>query len=211
MLSNVQLKASQFEPQERGRGMVFWSDQALVNWAADRKAGWPSAFDELACRHRSWIFKRCLFRLGNAADADDVTQEVMARAYASLSQLQDRTRFKAWLGVVIENSCNTFTVRRARYTTTEHIEKFIDVYQQGGATPVDLLIEQELVHHLLGLLPEKARQVITLRFFLDYSLEQIANTLNLTLSAAKARLYRAIEQIKALYDRHSSGAFTTRT
>lgn len=181
--------------------MASWCDLALVTWVAEQRPECAAAYNELVSRYRSWILKRCQFRLGNAVDAEDVTQEVIIRAHKNLHKLLDRAQFKAWLRTIVDNSCNTFFVRRSRYTTSEHIEQLIEVQEQGYAnSPQEILAETEAVHYVLSSLPVNARQVIKLRFLNDYSLEEISQRLNLSLSATKARLYRAIEQFKGIYE-----------
>jgi RNA polymerase sigma-70 factor (ECF subfamily) len=180
--------------------MTTWSDEALVCWIADKQHGWCSAFTSLMTRYRPWIYKRCHFRLGNHDDAEDATQDIVMRLYAKLHQFKGRSTFRSWLNRIIDNYCNTFAVRRARYTTSEHIEQLIELHQQEDVTdPYSVHAEQEHMRQALSALPQNARQVICLRFYGDFSLEEIARMLSLTLSAAKARLYRAIEQLKHFY------------
>ncbi len=177
-----------------------WSDLALVEWVADKQTDWPVAFSVLASRYRPWVFKRCLFRLANFHDAEDAAQDIVMKVYANLHQLKGRAQFRAWLRTVVDNYCNTFAVRRARYTTCDHFEQLIELHElYAFSIPHDVLAEKELVQRALSSLPENAQQVLRLRFYADHSLEEIANILCLTLSAAKARLYRAIEQFKVQY------------
>jgi len=186
--------------------MTSWSDDELIAWISNGQFESDSAFTILAARHRPWIYRRCLFRLGNHHDAEDATQDIVMRVYASLHQFQGRSRFKTWLNVVIDNHCNSFAQRNARYATTEHIEQLVEWHQPPETTEPDcVLAEQSVVRQLFASLPENARQVLSLRFYGEYSLEQIARILCLSLSAAKARLYRALEQLKNLYQRVDDG------
>lgn len=185
-----------------------WDDLALVNWIADRQAEWPAAFSELTRRYRSWVFNRCIFRLGNFHDAEDAAQDIVMKVYANLHQLKGRAQFKAWLRTIVDNYCNTFAVRRARYTTSDHLEQLIELMEQAPLVfPHDDYAEKELIQRVLSSLPVNARQILKLRFYRDHSLEEIANILSLTLSATKARLYRAIEQFKQRYYESETGAF----
>ncbi len=189
--------------------MASWPDIALVSWVADKQADWPAAFSVLASRYRPWIFKRCLFRLSNYHDAEDAAQDIVMKVFAKLHQLMDRAQFRAWLKTIVDNYCNTYAQRRARYTTSDHIEQLIEMHEQEAVVPPhDVLAENEAIYQVLSSLSENARQVLKLRFFADHSLEEIARILGLTLSATKARLYRAIEQFKQLYNQLYGGALS---
>lgn len=180
--------------------MASWTDDELVQWITDRQDHWDFAFSRLVARHRPWIFRRCLFRLGNHHDAEDASQDIVIRVYANLHQFQGRSQFKTWLNVVIDNYCNSFALRNTRYATTGHIEQLIEQHeQQETADPYCVLAEEAVVRQILASLPENARQVLSLRFYGEFSLEEISRILRLTLSATKARLYRALEQLKNLY------------
>jgi len=180
--------------------MNTWSDEALISCYCDKQPNWRFAFAALETRHRPWIFRVCLFRLGNHHDAEDATQDIVLRIYNKLQQFQGKSQFKTWVNTIIVNYCNTFAVRRAKYVTSDHIELLIELHEDAElVTPYEALAEQEFVRKTLFSLPENARQVLNLRFYGQYSLEEIARILCLPLSTTKARLYRAIEQFKTLY------------
>jgi RNA polymerase sigma-70 factor (ECF subfamily) len=179
-----------------------WSDEALIQWICDKRHDSRAAFSTLISRHQQWILRRCQFRLGHQHDAEDAAQDIAMRVSAKLHQFQGRARFKTWLNTIIDNYCNTYAVRRNRYATGEDMQQLLDSSQQPEAIdPNTVIAEQELVRQVLDLLPENSRQVLNLRFYNEYSLAEIAHSLSLTLSAAKARLYRAIVQLKQVYQK----------
>ena len=194
----VSCAQSRKQPFINDRAMTTWSDEALVSWACGNQPDRHQAMSTLLARHRNWIHRRCQFRLGYIHEAEDATQEIALRVCRNLHQFEGRARFKAWLNTIIDNHCNTVAVRSSRCIASEHISDLIEIYQQeyGGIDPYDVLIEQDLVQRVLSHLPQNAREVLRLRFYCEHSLEDIANTLHVSLSAAKARLYRAMEQFK---------------
>jgi len=197
--------------QRTGNDLAAWSDDALIQLAVDKGSNADNAFAILIDRHRRWILRGCLFRLSNHHDAEDATQDVIMRVYACLHQFQGRAKFRTWLNTIIVNYCNTFAVRRAKYVTRDHIEQLIEIHQQEEevvVTPHEAHAEQAQINQALLSLSDNAQQVLRLRFYVGYSLEEIAEHLQLSLSAAKARLYRAIEQFKHLYIRLEEGKFT---
>ncbi len=201
---------AQSSEHNTGHDMTIWSDDALIQQALDKQANGDNAFAILIERHRRWILRGCLFRLANHHDAEDATQDVIMRVYACLHQFQGRAKFRTWLNTIIVNYCNTFAVRRAKYVTRDHIEQLIEIHQQEEevvVTPHEAHAEQAQINQALLSLSDNAQQVLRLRFYIGYSLEEIADHLQLSLSAAKARLYRAIEQFKHLYIRLEDGKY----
>ncbi len=182
--------------------MDTWPDDKLISMITSKLPNWRFAFTTLSERHQPWIFNRCLYRLQNYHDAEDATQDILLRIYNKLHQFQHKAQFRTWINTITDNYCNTFAVRRSRYFMCEHIDQLIEIHLQADAMiPNEAYTEQLLVRQVLSMLPENTRQVLSLRFYGQYSLDEIARILSLTLSAAKARLYRAMGQFVQRYER----------
>ncbi|MDH3527067.1 MAG: RNA polymerase sigma factor [Gammaproteobacteria bacterium] len=174
-------------------------DDQLVRLVQQRGLGWKLARDVLFGRHRCGVVTHCMSRLGHYQDAQDVTQRVLLRALAALGRFEGRSAFRTWLYAITENECRTFLVQRARYVQTEHIERLVELFETGAANELDTLMVQDAVAIALAQVSPLARQVLRLRFFEDRTLEEIAAVLAISLSAAKMRLYRALDQFNLSY------------
>lgn len=175
-------------------------DAELVALVRKRGLGWKVALDALLDRYRNWVFNFCLLRLGNHHDAQDATQEVVIRVCNAIVRFEGRSAFKTWLYRICENQCRTFAVRRARYVQVEHIEALIDLGRDDLALPQsDAVSDKQAVTVILESVSPQAREVLQLRFFEDRSLDDIAGSLDISLSAAKMRLYRALDQFRVRY------------
>ena len=176
------------------------SDAELLFMVLGRGLGWKLGFSELLGRHREWLINHCAYRLGNRQDAQDVVQQVMIRAWRAIHRFQGRSAFRTWLYTIAENQCRTFAVRRMRYVQSEHIESLIDLYPSDTTIDdAESYARNQAVAAALRNVSDKAREVLLLRFFRECSLEEIAATLVISLSAAKMRLYRSLEQFRAEY------------
>ena len=153
----------------------------------------------LVKEHYSWIVQRCLQTLGNEADALDAAQEVALRMHKSLSRFEGRSSLRTWLNTLIRNECINLIRRQQRVALTGQITALIRIYEeeQRGATP-DTDAEQA-VHRALEQLSPEHREVLNLRFFGELPIAEIGRLLGITLSAAKMRLYRAMEAFKAVF------------
>ncbi len=199
MRNNTCLVAT-FGAVETGKALTARSDAELIVMVRERGLGWKLAFNVLLGRHRDWLLRHCVFRLGNRHDAQDVTQQVMLRAWQAIGRFEGRSAFRTWLYTIAENQCRSFAVKRMRYVQTEHIERLIDLYLEGASIPDEQRYAlNQAVATALQNVSDKAREVLLLRFFQECSLEEIATTLAISLSAAKMRLYRSLEQFRVAY------------
>ena len=166
-----------------------------------REANVRDAFSILMARHRRDLLRRCRYRLGNHHDAEEALQETALRAYRGLGGFKGNASLRTWLFAIADNQCNTFTERRARRRISEEVRaRFVVQARSDGAQAQDREATRAAVHWTLAQLPEQARDILILRFFLELSLEEIAVTLGVGSSAAKMRLYRALGQFRRHYE-----------
>ncbi|MCH9696290.1 MAG: sigma-70 family RNA polymerase sigma factor [Gammaproteobacteria bacterium] len=143
-------------------------------------------------RHDRLMFGVCLRLVGNRQDAEDITQDVMLKVFGKLGTFEGRSSFKTWLVRVTRNACKDWLKKKA---ISKHYAEALANEPQEQPT-----VEYE-ENRLLGLLKELSptdREILTLRFVADLSLHEIADTTDLSLSATKMRLYRAIERLQKL-------------
>ncbi len=191
------------------RALRVLSDEQLVDLfhAGGHRA--RAVYSELARRHRPDLLRRCRARLGNTADAEEAVQESLLRAYRGLLRFRRDACLRTWLFAIVDNQCNTLYVRRARSMLSDHLRALITLHEEPPRDPGDEEVPEQhsLVHEALAKLPNPSRDVLMLRFYRDLSLEEIAVTLGIGLSAAKMRLYRAMAEFKVKYpDALSQGA-----
>jgi len=138
---------------------------------------------------------------GNRDDAGDVVQDAYVRAYRAIRRFRGDSSFSTWMYRITSNCASTHLSRRTRQRTEE---------LSSDAPIVDLRPEQDpslraeaavLRHHIdraIRALPERLRQVVVLRDLHDLSHSEIAAELGITTSAAKVRLHRARQRLKAV-------------
>ncbi|MDH3671369.1 MAG: sigma-70 family RNA polymerase sigma factor [Gammaproteobacteria bacterium] len=166
------------------------SDGTLVKRAQRELPYATEAFERLMQRYNVVIYRTCRRLLADHSDAEDATQEIMLRVFHGLAGFEARAKFKTWLFRIVYNVCHTRWQHRARET------EFLRAYEQVVATQVSDDANRFEVDHLLQQLSDIEREIVTLRFIAGLSLREIADILDVTLSAAKMRLYRAIEKLR---------------
>lgn len=171
-------------------------DDKLVARGRIRDASARLAFTVLIERYRGRLLRRCQARLGNRQDAEDALQETLLRAYRGLHGFRGEANVRTWLTAIADNQCASLAQRRARHVIGEHLRQLIvlheELRQPGHDSDEDA---SRRAHRTLAHAARRDREILLLRFFQDLTLEEIAGTLDIGLSTAKMRLYRALARV----------------
>jgi RNA polymerase sigma-70 factor (ECF subfamily) len=142
--------------------------------------------------------------LRNTADAEDVAQEALLRAYKRFRHLRDRDRFRAWLVRITFrlalDRARSAKRREERETRWSRPERRAPV-----ATAEDLAARNEFAEHLeraLEELPEKLRLVLLLAAMRGHTLEEVAAMLRVPVGTVKSRLFFARKQLAEKFGCH---------
>ena len=150
-------------------------------------------------RHRIFAFAYCL--LGNRAEAEDVTQEVLVRLWRSHTRL-DRTRIKAWLTSVTRNACIDALRRRDRDPAAPapapSLQRVDAVPSQADPAHASLELSElgERVAAALHALSEPYRSIVVLREIQGMTYDEIARALDLPLNTVKVYLHRGRRRLR---------------
>ena len=137
------------------------------------------------------------YLLGNATDAEDATQEAMARAWRARGTLRDAASFDAWLDRILVNTCRD-RMRRRRVVQMVDLEASGDI---EGRDPFRDFLARDELEAALETLTADQRAVVVLRFWRDLSLEQISERLDWPLGTVKSRLHHAMAAMKKRLER----------
>jgi RNA polymerase sigma-70 factor, ECF subfamily len=132
--------------------------------------------------------------LRNGADAEDVAQETLLRAYRRFERLRDRTRFRAWLVRIAFR----LAIDRARSSKRREVRETLWSQPPPRPSTEDLAASSEFQGHLdraMDELPEKHRLVLLLAAMQGHSLEEVAEMLGLPVGTVKSRLFFARKQL----------------
>jgi len=177
-------------------------DYRLVRAAIDN--GDQKAYARLMERYRDSIYFLSLKMVNNRDDADDLTIEAFGKAFNKLHQYTPNYAFSTWLFKIASNNCIDF-IRKKKKKHLMSIDKPLEG-QDGGEMKMDVpsntldpeetyIREQKklLIQGVVEKLKPRYRTLVELRYFKEFSYEEIAKELDLPLGTVKAQLFRARE------------------
>jgi len=180
-------------------GSQRWQEYEDVELVVECLVGNAAAFDGLVARYRPAVLATVLRLVPARPVAEDICQETFVRAFRALLHLRDPTRFAAWLHAIARREVIRHGPAEARAADHAPLDE-LDL-QQGsghpvggaasGSSAVERWVEGEAIRQAMASLPEELQLVLTLRYWADLSLEQIAAYLGRPLSTVKWRLHRA--------------------
>ena len=166
--------------------------------------GEKKAYAQLMDRYRDSIYFMLLKMVNDRDDADDLTIEAFGKAFNKLHQYTPNYAFSTWLFKIASNNCIDF-IRRKKKQNLLSLDKPIEGNDGGEMTmdvpsgtldPEEAYIKEQkklLMHGVVEKLKPRYRTLVELRYFKEFSYEEIAQELDLPLGTVKAQLFRARE------------------
>ncbi|MCU0366266.1 MAG: sigma-70 family RNA polymerase sigma factor [Bacteroidales bacterium] len=162
--------------------------------SGDRKA-----YTELLNRYRDSVYYVMLRMVNNPSDAEDLTIEAFGKAFHNIAKYTPTHAFSTWLFRIATNNCIDFMRRKSQiprpFDQDEGEEDEMEATVPSDTrAPDELMIDRETaaaLHSIVKSLKPRYRRLIELRYFEDYSYEEIATELSLPIGTVKARLFRA--------------------
>jgi RNA polymerase sigma factor (sigma-70 family) len=176
------------------------SDRELVSRC---RAGDQQAWSELVERFSRYVYAIAVqaFRLPQS-DAEDVFQEVFARAYQHLNKLRDDSAVRPWLAQLTRRLC----IDRLRATARERPAADEELAATGSEETLALLDDALTVHEALAAAPEHCRDILDRFFARDESYKTIGAALDLPSGTIASRISRCLTRLREHFEGRSGEA-----
>ena len=168
------------------------------------KRGDAAAYERLVQARQDIAFRTAYLITGNAADAEDATQDGFVKAYRALARFRPGAPWRPWLLKIVANEARNrrrSAARRANLALrAAHDSRPGDAVPSPEAAVLDDERRGALLAAVNGL-REEERLVVACRFFLGLSEEETAQALSLRLGTVKSRTARALARLRDEVDR----------
>ncbi|HEX7493097.1 MAG TPA: sigma-70 family RNA polymerase sigma factor [Bacteroidales bacterium] len=165
----------------------------------EAKKGNEKAFANLMNRYRDSIYYMLIKMVNNASDAEDLTIEAFGKAFRNLDSYAPKFAFSTWLFKIATNNCVDF-IRKKQLSPTpfDHLQDNLETItvniQSDLPDPEESLINHQKIAALKDIVSQlkpRYKALIELRYYKEYSYEEISSELNLPIGTVKAQLFRA--------------------
>jgi RNA polymerase sigma-70 factor, ECF subfamily len=173
------------------------SDAALAEQA---RGGDERAFEELVRMYQGVAFRTAYLLTGSAADAEDAAQAGFVKAWSALSRFRAGAEFRPWLLRIVANEAHNRRRSSRRRESLRLRAVAAEVSGDAVPSPEAAAVERDrrvMLLDAVNQLPERDRDVLACRYFLELSEEETAQVLGVRRGTVKSRTARALERLRA--------------
>lgn len=165
-------------------------------WIEQARHGDKIAFGKVVEAYQRPVYNLAYRMLQNSGEAEEAAQEAFIRAYTRLDSYNPARKFSTWLLTITSNYCIDQLRKRRKLLLSidEPLPPHPALMSDKEKRPESQLMnseQEQMVNRLLQHLSPEYRQAVVLRYWHEMSYEEIASTMNTTVSAIKSRLFRA--------------------
>lgn len=175
-------------------------DQDIVELLQD--GAYETAFGRLADRYERKVYRLCCSLLRDPDQAADAAQESLVRVWKALPRYDRRASLSTWIYTITRNRCLTAIGRRREMDSMSDpaVEQAVEAAQVSA--PEHGQDHLKVLRELVEALPERYRSALTLFYYEEKSVAEVAAMLGLPEGTVKTNLHRAramlLERVRAL-------------
>jgi RNA polymerase sigma-70 factor (ECF subfamily) len=172
-----------------------------IQWIKRAQQGEPEAFGPLVQKYQPRVFSLVYHLVRRRDEVEDLAQEIFIKAFRAIRSYNFQSSFVTWLSRIATNHCYDF-LRHERASRVsfywqmgEHSQQELEANAESQPEQrldhEEQIVLKDLVVKLLDRAPENDRKILMLKELQDFSVEEIAEILNLKPTTVKVRLHRA--------------------
>ena len=175
-------------------------------WVAQVQQGNDDAFTQIVETYQKPIYNLCYRMLGEPGAAEDAAQETFLRVYQNLHRYDPSRAFGTWILSIAAHYCIDLLRKKKFVMFSMDAENddgmTFEVPDASAPDPENESVKRERhgrLHLLLKDLDDTDRAAVVMRYWHDFSEKEIAQSLNLTVSAVKSRLHRSRRALAGMW------------
>ncbi len=176
------------------------TDQYLIDKILD---GDVSSFGELVDRYQNFVFTVAIRMLKIREEAEEVAQDSFIKAFESLGSFRGEAKFSTWLYRIVYHKSLDRIKKNNRQRTYEIIEEITDDSLDHIENGLEFMLNEEranIIKKAIAQLPEDDAAIISMYYFEEQSVKEIAVITDLTEDNIKIKLYRSRKKLFALLE-----------
>jgi RNA polymerase sigma-70 factor (ECF subfamily) len=154
-------------------------------------------FEEIYERYANKVYRKCYSFVYNQAKAEDFTHDIFLKLIVKIGTFKETSKFSTWLYSITYNYCMD-QIRVSKKNIEVALEGNHDIIDEGDDDDLMNMHEHQLGKSLEKI-PSDEKALILMKYQDDFSIKEIADTLNITESAVKMRLLRSKEKLRKIY------------
>ena len=165
--------------------------------------GDKAAFEQLVIRHQELVFSLAYKLTGNREMANDVAQETFIRAWKAIEKFRGDSTFSTWIYRITVNTAWTLRKKAKKHNTLNIDDTYEPIVIDEKKDPELVAINSDLSSVLINALdkiPIEQRIIVELKNIEGRSHKEIADYLDISVTAAKVRLHRAHQKLRQILE-----------
>ena len=165
--------------------------------------GDKAAFEQLVIRHQDLVFSLAYKLTGNREMANDVAQEAFIRAWKAIEKFRGDSTFSTWIYRITVNTAWTLRKKAKKHNTLNIEDTYEPIVIDEKKDPELVAINSDLSSVLINALdkiPIEQRIIVELKNIEGRSHKEIADYLDISVTAAKVRLHRAHQKLRQILE-----------
>lgn len=174
------------------------SDQHYINQII---RGDTNVFSVLVDRYKEMIFTLALKMIKNREEAEEVSQDTFIKVYNSLNKFKGESKFSTWIYKITYNTCLDRLKKNKKEDSTISIDEFSDHLVKTMDNALSVLEEKErkqTIQNCLNLLSREENFLLTLYYFDDQNLDEIAKIMDINSNNVKVKLFRSRKKLAVI-------------
>ena len=181
----------------------FGEDVSNSELVKKSQLGDKSAFEELVKRHQELVFSLSFKLTGNRELANDVAQEAFIRAWKAIGKFRGDSTFGTWIYRITVNTAWTLRKKAKKHYSLNIEDTQEPVVVDEKKDPELVAINSDLslvLRKALNQIPLEQRIIVELKNIEGRSHKEIADYLDISVTAAKVRLHRAHQKLRNILE-----------
>jgi RNA polymerase sigma-70 factor (ECF subfamily) len=156
------------------------------------KNGDERSMSEIFQYYKDYVMRSSFLYLHRLDEAEDVTENVFLKIFTNLKSFNMEKDFRPWLSRIIMNEChNYYHKNRGEYSNSDEM---IDLIANTDTSFETVKLIRDCFKNLTG----SEREILTMRFFQELTIEEIASVLRISVGNVKVKIHRSLKRLKEL-------------